>query len=256
MTDNVETQQKQGLPTLAWVAIGCGVIVVMMVLVLTVSGLFMAKKIKDVAGDLDFEDDPAMSAARLIVRMNPELEEVAVDSEAGTITVRHTDTGETVTVDIEELQDGKISFTTDEGAVTIEASGDPEEGTLKVSSGDETWTLKTGVETSAEAPDWAPVFPGTKAESTHSMNSDGGMSGGFQLQSDENVESIVEFYRSRLDATGFEVRVDRFSSDGESGGVVHGRNEALGRGVTVMVHSEEDGSTRVAVSYQEEETED
>ena len=67
MTETVDAQQKQGLPTLAWVAIGCGVLVVIMVLVLTVSGLFMAKKIKDVAGDLDFEDDPAMSAARLIV---------------------------------------------------------------------------------------------------------------------------------------------------------------------------------------------
>ena len=255
MTETVDAQQKQGRPTLAWVAIGCGVLVVIMVLVLTVSGLFMAKKIKDVAGDLDFEDDPAMSAARLIVRMNPELEEVAVDTEAGTITVRHTDTGETVTVDIDDLQDGKISFTTDEGAVTIEASGDPEEGTLKVSSGDETWTLKTGVETDAEVPDWVPVFPDTETESTHSMTSDGRMSGGFQIQSGEDVGTIVEFYRSRLDALGFDVRVDRFSSDGENGGVVHAQEEGSGRSVTVMIRSEEDGSTGVAVSYQEEATE-
>ena len=256
MTETTNPQQKKGLPTLAWVAIGCGVIVVIMVLVLTVGGLFMAKKIKDVAGDLDFEDNPAMSAARLIVRMNPELEEVAVDEEAGTITVRHTDTGETVTVDIEDLKDGKISFTTDEGEVTIEASGDPEEGTLKVSSGDETWTLKTGVETSAEVPDWVPVFPDTTTESTHSMNSDGRLSGGFQLQADDDVDTVVEFYRSRLDAMGFDVRVDRFSSEGDSGGVVHGQEEASGRGVTAMIRSNEDGSTRVAVSYQEEETEE
>jgi hypothetical protein len=255
MTETVDSPQKQGLPTLAWVAIGCGVIVVIMVLVLTVGGLFMAKKIKDVAGDLDFEDDPAMSAARLIVRMNPELEEVAVDAEAGTITVRHTDTGETVTVDIDDLRDGKISFTTEEGAVTIEASGDPEEGTLKVSSGDETWTLKTGVETSPEVPDWVPVFPDTETESTHSMTSDGRMSGGFQLQSDEDVDALFEFYRSRLDAMGFKVRADRFSSEGDNGGVVHGQQEDSGRSVTAMIRSNEDGSTRVAVSYQEEQTE-
>ncbi len=256
MTENVDTQKKQGLPTLAWVAIGCGVIVVIMVLVLTVGGLFMAKKIKDVAGDLDFEDDPAMSAARLIVRMNPELEEVAVDEEAGTITVRHTGTGETVTVDIDDLQDGKISFTTDEGEVTIEASGDPEEGTLKVNSGDETWTLKTGVESHAEVPDWVPVFPDTETESTHSMTSDGRMSGGFQLQSDHDVDTVLEFYRSRLETMGFKVRVDRFSSEDDNGGVVHGQLEDSGRAVTVMVRSDEDGSTRAAVSYQEEETEE
>ena len=252
MTETVDAQQKQGLPTLAWVAIGCGVLVVIMVLVLTVSGLFMAKKIKDVAGDLDFEDDPAMSAARLIVRMNPELEEVEVDSEAGTITVRHTDTGETVTVDIDDLQDGKISFTTDEGVVTIEASGDPEEGTLKVNSGDETWTLKTGVETHGEVPDWVPVFPDTETTSTHSMTSDGRMSGGFQLQSDEDVDTLLDFYHSRLDALGFDVRIDRFSSEGEDGGVVHAQKKDSGRSVTVMVRSDDDGSTRAAVSYQEE----
>ena len=44
--------------------------------VLIVVGLFAAKKLKDVAGDLDFEGNPELAAARMVVRLNPELEEV------------------------------------------------------------------------------------------------------------------------------------------------------------------------------------
>jgi len=251
MAESVEGQQKKRLPVLAWVGIGCGVLLVLVALVLTVSGLFVAKKIKDVAGDLDFEGNPTMAAARIIVRMNPELEEVAVDEDAGTITVRHTETGETVTVSIEDLQDGRISFKTDEGEVSIEASGDPEEGTLKVKSGDETWTLKTGVETVGEIADWVPVYPGATPENPHSVTSEGKMNGGFQFNSTDSVDQLVEFYRSRLTEMGFEVRVNEFSAgEGESGGVVYGQHESSGRSMTVMVR-QEDGATTVAVSYTE-----
>jgi len=254
MADNVEVQPKKGLPALAWIGIGCGVLVVLVVIVvvvLTVGGLIMAKKIKDVAGDLDFEGNPAMAAARVIVRMNPELEEVSVDEDAGTITVRHTETGETVTISIEDLQEGRISFSTEEGEVTIEASGKPEEGTIKVRSGDETWTLKTGVETVGEIAEWVPVYPGATPENQHSVTLDGKVNGGFQLTSSDGVKPLVEFYRNQLTELGFDVRVNEFSAgEGESGGVVYGQHEATGRGLTAMIRLEEDGSTRVAVSYQ------
>lgn len=252
MTDTANTQEKKGLPTLAWVAIGCGVLVVIVLLVTTVGGLFMAKKIKDVAGDLDFEGDPAMATARLIVRMNPELEEVAVDEEDGTITVRHKDTGETVTVDFEDLEKGKISFTTDDGKeVTIDASETGEEGTLEVKSGDESFTLKTGVETTGEVADWVPVYPGAETESVHSMTAEGNLSGGFQATTDADVGAVVDFYQSELEESGHDVRVDRFSTEGENGAVVHGQDQDAGRNVTVMIRLDEDGLTRIAVSYRE-----
>ncbi len=90
------TAKKKGLGPLAWIGIGCGALVVIVAVALVVVGLIAAKKIKDVAGD--FKDNPEMAAARLIVKMNPELEEVSADEQAATITVRHTKTGEVVTL--------------------------------------------------------------------------------------------------------------------------------------------------------------
>lgn len=250
MTD--EAPRTKGLSTLAWIGIGCGTLVVIIAVVMVVLGLFAAKKIQDVAGDLDFEGNPEMAAARLLVRMNPEVEEVAADEEAGTLTIRHKPSGETVTVSIEDLKSGRFTFTTDEGKVTIGAEGSIEDGTISVTKGDETWKLKTGVETTGELPSWVPVVFGAEPESPHVVQSDGRISGGFQLAPSEPVAAVVEAYRSELEAAGFEVRVNDFSDgDAVEGAVVNGTDAAGGRAVTAMIRRDDDGSTRVIVSFQE-----
>lgn len=247
-----ETPPKKGLSTLAWIGIGCGTLVVIVAVVLLVVGLIAAKKIKDVAGDLDFEGNPEMATARLFVRMNPEIEEVAVDEDAGTLTIRHKDSGEMVTVGIEDLKEGRFTFTTDEGEVTIDATGDDEAGTISVTKGDETWKLKTGVETRADVPPWVPVPPGAEVSNPHVVESEGRTTGGFQLRSTDSVQSAVDFYRSRLEADGLSVRVNDFSAgEGEAGAVVNGSGGDDGRSVTVMIRTDDDGSTRIVVSFQE-----
>ena len=243
------TPKKKGLSPLAWIGIGCGALVVIVAAALVVVGLIAAKKIKDVAGD--FKDNPEMATARLIVKMNPELEEVSADEEAGTITVRSKKTGETVTLSIQDLKEGRIKFTTDEGEVSVDATGDGEQGTFSVTRGDETWKLKTGVDTAGEIPGWVPVVEGAEIESPHVVESEGKTSGGFQLRSTESVEAATAFYRERLEADGFEVNVNSFSmGEADSGAVVIGSQGDGQRSVTAMIRTEE-GATRVVVSYQE-----
>jgi hypothetical protein len=243
------TPKKKGLSTLAWIGIGCGALVVIVAAAMVVIGLFVFKKAKDVAGD--FKDNPEMAAARLIVKVNPELEEVSADEEAGTITVRHTKTGEIATVSIQDLKEGRIKFTTDEGEVSIEATGDGDEGTFSVSRGDETWKMRTGVGTVGDIPAWVPVLPGSETESPHVVESEGKTSGGFQLRSTESVEAATAFYRERLEADGFEVNVNSFSvGEADSGAVVIGSQGDGQRSVTAMIRTDE-GATRVVVSYQE-----
>lgn len=243
------TPKKKGLSTLAWIGIGCGVLLMIAAVALLVVGMIAARKLKDVAGD--FKANPEMAAARLIVKMNPELEEVSADEQAGTITVRHKKTGEVVTVSIQDLKEGRIKFTTDEGEVSVEAKGEGEEGTVSVTKGDQTWKLKTGVETVGEIPAWVPVIPGGEVESPHVVTSEGKTSGGFQLRTSESVEAATDFYRERLKAGGFEVNVNTFSmGEAESGAVVTGSQGDGGRNMTAMIRTEE-GATRVVVSYQE-----
>jgi hypothetical protein len=241
--------KKKGLSTLAWIGIGCGALVVIVAAALVVVGLIAAKKIKDVAGD--FKDNPEMAAARLIVKVNPELEEVSADEQAGTITVRHKKTGEVVTVNIQDLKEGRIKFTTDEGDVSLEASGEGEEGTFSVTRGDETWKMRTGVDTVGDIPAWVPVLPGSEAENPHVVESEGTTSGGFQLRSSESVEAATAFYRERLEADGFAVSVNTFSmGEADSGAVVTASKGDGKHNVTAMIRTEE-GATRIVVSYQE-----
>ncbi len=247
-TQAPQAPARKGLPTIAWIGIGCGALIVVMLLVFTVGGFLMARKVKQVAGDLDFEENPALATARMIVRLNPELEEVATDKEKGTITVRNTKTGEEITVNFDEIKEGRLSFSTGDREVTIDASDVGESGSINISDDKDTFVISTGDAGGQEIPPWVPVYPGTEPTSRHSMHADETLSGGFQIETTERVDQLVEFYRSHLEGEGFEVSVNTFSGDEGQGGMVNARDDGAGRSVVVIVSSE-DGSTKAVISY-------
>src|SRR5947208_15632878 len=100
---------KKGLGPLGWIAIGCGVILVICVMVFAVGGYFAKKKFDQ------FSKNPAKTTAELIVRANPDLELVSEDDKAGTITVRDKKKNETVTLNFDDIKNGKLKVTTDKG---------------------------------------------------------------------------------------------------------------------------------------------
>lgn len=81
-------EPKKGLSPLVWIGIGCGGLLLVGAVVLSVGGYFAVKTASDFVGD-----NPAAAAAEAIVRINPELELVESDREGGTITVRESSTG-------------------------------------------------------------------------------------------------------------------------------------------------------------------
>ncbi len=248
MNEHVQAPAKKGLPTIAWIGIGCGALIVIIVLVLAVGGFLVARKAKQVAGDLDFEGNPALSAARLIVRLNPELEEVSTDEEKGTMTVRNTKTGEEITVNFEDIQDGRLSFSKGDQQVTIDASGSEENGSISITGDEGSLVISSGNTGSAEIPDWVPMYPETEPGSRHSMQSDESRSGGFEIETGDGVAALIEFYRSTLEAEGFSVSVTTFSGDEGEGGMINGADEGTQRTVVVIV-SQENGVGKAVVSY-------
>jgi hypothetical protein len=249
---NGEAPKKKGLPTLAWIGIGCGVLMLVVVAVLVAGGLFFAKKVHDVAGDLDLEN-PGLATAQAIVRLNPDLEEVSVDAENGTMTIRHIGTGEEITVDFEAIKEGRLSWTMGDQEVTVDASGGDEGTIVKVQEGEETWKLTAGAEAAARIPEWVPEYPGVEPQHSSSVTRDGGIGGTFQITSDDAVSGVISFYRSRLEEAGFDVSVNTFSgSEGEEAGVVNGRHDEAGRTVAVMVGTDGEKTT-ASVTYNEGE---
>jgi hypothetical protein len=252
MSNGTEAPERKGLGTLAWIGIGCGVLVLVVAIALAAVTWWGFGKARQMAEDFDVEGNPALAAARMIVKLNPELEEVEVDQEAGTITVRNTKTGEEVTVDVEDLEKGRISWKAGDQEVTIDASGEEGEGVVTVKGDEGEWKLTTGSSGAGEIPDWVPLYPGTEPLSSNVFEGSEGVRGTCQLETGDRASQVVDFYQERLQQAGFEVTVNRFSSsDGEEGGVVNAEHGASGRSVVVMVGAE-DGKTSASVSYSEQ----
>jgi hypothetical protein len=211
------------------------------------AGFFVARKVKDVAADM--EKDPALTVARMIVKASPELEEVGVDEEAGTITVRNTETGEVITVDFDAIKEGKLGFKSGDKEITVDASQVGESGTLKVTDGEGAVVFSAGETSATDFPSWVPVYPGTEPVNRHSMKTDTMMSGGFELETADPVSKVLEFYRAGLEAEGYQTSVNTYTQDDTEGGMVNGSRESDERSVVAIVNAEAGAPTKIMVTY-------
>jgi hypothetical protein len=249
MSNGEQVPAKKGVPVWAWVGIGCAALVILVLIVVTVGSFFVARKVQDVAAD--FEENPAMATARMIVKLNPELEEVSTDEEAGTMTVRNTRTGEEITVNFEDIEEGKFSFTTDKGEITVDASEIEESGSIKVTDDKGGVVFSTGGAVSEDIPSWVPVYPGGEPTNRHTMRTEEEQTGGFEIETTASVAEALEFYRAALQDDGCEVSVNTFSQDDSEGGMVNASDQEHGRNVVVIFSSEGGGPTKIVVSYTE-----
>jgi uncharacterized protein YneF (UPF0154 family) len=246
MSNGEQAPAKKGLPVWAWVGIGCGALMILVLVVVMVGGFFVARKVKDVAAD--FEENPALATARMIVKLNPELEEVSTDEEAGTMTVRNTETGEEITVNFEDIEEGKFSFTTDEGEINIDAS-QMEEGQIKVTDDDGGVVFSTGGAVSDDVEAWVPIYPGCEPTNRHTMRTEQEQTGGFELETPASVKEALDFYRAALADEGYEVSVNTFTQEDSEGGMVNANHGEKGRNVVAIFSSEGGGPTKIVIQY-------
>jgi hypothetical protein len=199
---------KKGLGIWAWLGLGCLVLVLLGLGTCYACGMYAKKKLGDVASDL--EKNPAMMAAELLVRANPEVELVSKDEAAGTLTIRKKATGETITVNISEIQQGKFSFTDEKGETSSVSLGAVAEavGVAEAPSG----------EKSRGMPDWIPVAPGAQVRQLLSTTGGEGRSGTYILSSIDTLDAVGDFYERRFTAAGFETK----RSSGAVGGAMSG----------------------------------
>jgi hypothetical protein len=234
--------EKKGLSPWAWVAIGCGGLILLFAIGVSLSGMFLAKKAADFVEEV--QENPE-AAAEMLIKMNPDLELVDSDRDAGTITIREKDSGEVITVNYDDIKEGKLSFETDEGEIEFSASGDAEEGLLTMTTDGEE-TMRIGSSDMDSLPDWVPVFPGGTTTGTYSASTPDGVGGSFQLTTSDSVDDVLAFYVDQLEEDGWSVKKTEYSGPDGKGGQVIASDED--RTLMVILSSGDDG-TQAMVNY-------
>jgi hypothetical protein len=243
---------KKGLSTGAKVALGC---LVALLLVaggcFVVSAFFVKKGVDAVRGFAqDVESNPdaaAVKALELAMRMNPEVEVVSSDPEAGTLTLREKRTGKVVTFNAEDLKSGRFSFESEGEKVQIDADqgegGEP--GGLRIASGDKTMVFGADAEA---IPDWVPRYPGARADSFSTLEAAEETSGTFTIHTADAAADVLAFYERELKSAGFEVEKTTMQSASAEGGNLTAK--AGDRSLNIALASQE-GETQGLVAFAE-----
>ncbi|KAB2954123.1 MAG: hypothetical protein F9K18_14010 [Thermoanaerobaculia bacterium] len=244
---------KKGMSTGAKIAIGCliGVLLVIgaCVAIVGVGGMWVKNKVTGMAEK--YENDPdafAYDAALTAFKLNPDVEIVAQDESAKSITVRDKKTGKETTFNLDDIKDGRLSIESEGETVNfgVSAGESGEGGTLTVESDKGTMTFGGGDVSSV--PDWIPSYPGARTESFSNVEMGGERSGTFTLHTADSLEEVLAFFEEKLKEAGFEVQKSTMNIQGAESANVTGT--AGGRTVTVNMTSQA-GETQGLVAYSE-----
>jgi len=229
---------KKGLSPLAWVGIGCGIIILLGCVVLGVLGFFAKKQFDK------FADNPGKAAAELMVKANPDLELVSTDDKAGTMTIKDKKTGDVVTMNFDDIKNGKFQIKTKDGTANFDANS--QDGTVKVTDDKGNSTFQMGAGANANLPSWVPAYGNGKTTPGFSASKADEKSGTYTVTTSDSAETVMSFYESKLKDGGFTVNKTSFPG----GGNVTGNSADDKRTFNVMIGNN-NGETSAVVTYSE-----
>jgi hypothetical protein len=238
--------QKKGMSVWAWVAIGCVGILVLGGVAFGAFAWWGIHKAKSVVAE--YKEHPGLAAVKMMTAMNPDLELVSSDEASGKVTIKNKKTGEVVTVNMADIQNGKISFDSAQGHSSMNFDQNAGKVEVKGANGE---TASFGA--SAQLPSWVPAYPGAAAEGVYAAEDASQSSGTFGLTTGDGVNQVFDFYKSQLEGAGFKVTENKYSGTGGDGGMVVGESNDGKRTVTFTIGSES-GKTRVAGVYGEKKS--
>lgn len=210
---------------MAWVGIGCGgLLLILLVVVALLVGTCQAK-FKNIADEMSDPETAAATSAEIAVKLNPELDLVSSDREAGTITFRNKKSGKETTVTYEDIAEGKFTVETEDGTTTIEGKG----GGIRTETADGVATFgRGGIE---KLPKWFEVPAGvTNWQSIMHQERGGKVSGTIRGETTLDLAAVIGSFSKNLEAAGFERKA---------------RTEI---GTTIAVSYEKDGASRQTVN--------
>ncbi|HVR10471.1 MAG TPA: hypothetical protein VMW75_20665 [Thermoanaerobaculia bacterium] len=191
---------KKGIGPLGWIGIGCGVIVIIGFVIMGVFFYLIKTKVAD-----PLRKNPGMVLAKGIVAANPDLELVSSDDAAQTLTVHNRKTNETVTLNLDDVKNGRFKLSSD-GKGT--ASVDINQQGIAIKSKDEKGqeaTFVAGAGAPKDLPAWLPAYPGATVAGGLSSKSGEASSQIFSLTTADGVDRVIAFYSDQLKNNGLTV---------------------------------------------------
>jgi hypothetical protein len=238
-------EKKKGLSPLAWVGIGCLGLVVIGGIVATIVTMFLFGKAKEFASEM--EEDPVATTAKVLAAANPDIELVSTDKENRTVTFRDVKTGEELTFGYDDIENGRVTFSSGSETAELEVTGgDDESGGLTVRTSEGTATFSAG-DDAPDLPAWVPVYPGATPKGNFSAEAADQRTGTFSFTSDADLEAILDYYESEAKSAGLESKSRTTTNEGAF--LVIASSDEI-RGLTVMA-SKPGSGTEVVVSFTE-----
>ena len=234
----MQTGPKKTSPVV-WIVVGIVGFFVLVGLVITVGvGLFVHK----------VKQNPALAMAKLLTAANPDVEVLSADEGRNSVKFRDKKTGETFSVNLDDIKNGKIDLRGPKGEkATISAQGEGQNGSLEIKGPD--GTMKFGAGANAKIPDWLPAYPGATATANFSMQGGDGSGGTVTYTTKDSADAVLAFYSHALVGAGFKITANVSGNSGNSSGsMISAEDEATKRTAVVTVGTE-NGATGVNVIY-------
>jgi hypothetical protein len=227
---------------LVWVLAGCGTFVVLGVIGVMALSYFVWNKAKEI------EKNPALAIAKMVIAADPDVELVSVDEEKGLLTIKDKKTGEVVTVDVDDVENGKLSVKKNgEDTVTFEAKGDESKGSLEVKSAD--GTARFGSGSAIKLPEWLPAYPNAVTEGSFEAHTKDGETGGFHFLTKDTPTKVIGFYQEGMERAGLTVTTNMMQQGSQStGGMAAGEDSNKKRSAYINAVVVDEG-TRVNVAF-------
>lgn len=220
-----------------WILAGIVGFIILIGIVLTAGGLFLAHKIRE---------NPALVTARLLTAGNPDVEVLSADQGKNTVTFRNRKTGEVVTMNFDDIKKGKVVFKSNGQEAVLQARGDGGNGSLEINSPQ--GTVKFGAGSSAKIPDWIPAYPGATPTANFSMQGNDGEGGTFGFKTTDSAQNVRDFYEKHLTDAGFKITANVAGDVAASSGAMLAAEDSANRTVVVTLGTA-DGATNVNVVF-------
>ena len=240
--------QRKGMGPLGWVLIGCGVIIVIAIVVMGAGAYLFKTKVVD-----PMQKNPGLATAKLIVQANPDLELVSEDDNAGTLTVHNKQTNETVTVNMDEIKNGKFKFSSDKGSASFDMAN-KDGATIKVQDDKgQVSTITTGAAGAQQnLPSWLQVYPGGTVVGGVSATNTGSSVHSFAVTTTDSADKVLAFYHDQLTANGLTVQpTTTLATGGQTGGGFISASSADKQRTAQVIVGVTDGKTTANISYEE-----